>query len=422
MPEEPFDQKYSADPSRQLPSPPPPDPQLPSPAKPRRSRGFRLIVWVVVLALFGILFWIIIVHKQTTAPRRGRQAFTGTVTLTTATATKGDIGVYLQAIGTVTPVHTDTITSEASGMISQVNYREGQMVAKGQRLIQIDPRTYQAQVLTAEGTLQRDTNLLAQAKMDLVRYQAAWAKNAVARQTLEDQEKLVAQYEGTVKADQGTLQLDQVNLSYCDITAPITGRVGLRLIDPGNVVTAGSTTPLVVITEMQPITVVFTIPEDNVGEVAGEVRQGMSLEVDAFDRSQQTELATGKLESLDNQIDTTTGTLKLRAIFANRNNALYPNLFVNARLLVKTVKGATLIPQEAIQYNGGQAFVYLIKNKTAHIQNITAGVSDAGATQVTGVQPGDMVATSSFEKLQDGAKVSIAKGSPAPSANGNSAP
>ncbi len=422
MSEEPFDEKHPANPSHQLPSPPPPDPQLPPPSQPRRSRGFRLMVWVAILVLFGILFWAIIVHKQTTAPRRGRLAFAGSVTLTAATAKKGDIGVYLQAIGTVTPIHTDTITSQVSGMISRVNYREGQMVAKGTQLIQIDPRIYQAQVLTAEGNLERDTNLLAQANMNLARYQAAWSKNAVARQTLEDQEKLVAQYQGTIKADQGTVDLDRVNLGYCDIAAPISGRVGLRLVDPGNVVTANSSTPLVVITQMQPITVVFTIPEDNVREVESEVRRGQSLEVDALDRSQQTLLATGKLESLDNLIDTTTGTLKLRAVFANRNSALYPNLFVNARLLVKTLKGVTLIPAQAIQFNGEQAFVYLIKNGAAHLQNITAGITDAGVTQVTGINPGDEVATSGFEKLQNGARVAVSKPEAAAPAGRNTIP
>jgi membrane fusion protein, multidrug efflux system len=393
----------------------------PPESKPRRSRAFRVLVWIIVLFLFGLLFWVIIHHKEVaaTAPR-GRRTFVGTVTLTTATAKKGSIGVYLQAIGTVTPVHTDTITSQASGLITQVNYREGETVQKGQRLIQIDPRPYAAQVLAAEGALERDTNVLAQAKMDLTRYQEAWAKNAVARQTLEDQEKLVLQEEGTVKADQGTLQADQVNLTFCDITAPISGKVGLRLVDPGNVVTSSSATPLVVITQMEPITVVFTIPEDNVDEVQTQMRKGKPLEVDAFDRAQQTKLATGKLLSLNNQIDTTTGTLKLRAIFDNRNDVLYPNLFVNARLLVKTLDNAVLIPASAIQYNGEEAFVYLIQNNTAHIHDVKAGVTDSGMTAVTGLNPGDVVATSSFEKLQNGSSVSIAKGAPAPSSTSES--
>ncbi len=384
-----------------------PDHQLPPPA---RSRGVRVLVWVLILVGFGLIFWIVLHHKAAVPASRGRRALGGTVTLTTVTATKGDIGVYLQAIGTVTPVHTDTITSQASGLITQVNFREGQMVSRGERLIQIDPRIYRAQMLAAQGALERDTGLLAQARMDLARYQAAWARNAIAKQLLDDQEKIVQQYEGTVKADQGTLQLDRVNLSYCDITAPISGRVGLRLVDPGNVVQGGSTTPLVVITQLQPITIVFTIPEDNVGEVEDQIRQGKQLSVSALDRSDQHQLASGKLLTLDNQIDTTTGTLKLRAIFNNRDNALFPNLFVNARLLVRTINGATLIPSSAIQYNGDEAFVYVIKNETAHIVDITPGVTDSGVSEVIkGVQPGDVVADSSFEKLQNGSPIAISK-------------
>ncbi len=386
-----------------------PDHQLPPPAR-ARSRGVRVLVWVLILLGFGILFWLVLNHKTAPAAPRGRRAMAGaTVTLTTATATKGDIGVYLQAIGTVTPVHTDTITSQASGLITQVNYQEGQLVSRGQRLVQIDPRVYSAQVLAAQGALERDMGLLAQAKMDLARYQAAWARNAIAKQQLDDQEKIVQQFEGTVKADQGTLQLDQVNLSYCDITAPISGRVGLRLVDPGNVVQAGSTTPLVVITQLQPITVVFTIPEDNVGQVEDQIRHGKQLTVNALDRSDQHQLASGKLLTLDNQIDTTTGTLKLRAIFDNRNNVLFPNLFVNASLLVNTLNGVTLIPSSAIQHNGDVSFVYLIQDEVAHIHNITPGVTNAGLQEVKGLNPGDMVATSSFEKLQDGSRVVISK-------------
>ena len=383
-----------------------PDHQLPPPA---RSKGVRLLVWVLILLGFGLIFWIVLHHKAAPPAPTGRHAGGGTVALTTVTATKGDIGVYQQAIGTVTPVHTATITSQASGLITQVNFREGQVVSRGQRLIQIDPRIYSAQVLTAQGALERDTGLFAQAQMDLARYQAAWARNAIAKQQLDDQEKIVQQYEGTVKADQGTLQLDQVNLSYTNITAPLTGRVGLRLVDPGNVVQAGGATPLVVITQMQPITIVFTIPEDNVGEVEDQIRHGKQLSVDAFDRSDQHKLASGKLLTLDNQIDTTTGTLKLRAIFANRDNALFPNLFVNARLLVRTVSGATLIPSSAIQYNGDVAFVYVIQNQTAHIVNVTPGVTDSGITEVKGIQPGDAIADSSFEKLQNGSHIAISK-------------
>ena len=245
-----------------------PDHQLPPP---KRSTGVRVLVWVVILLLFALLFWWVMHHRQAPARRRRRRpaaAMGGTVTLSTATAEKGSIGVYLDAIGTVTPVYTATLISQVTGVISEVRYREGQMVHRGQPLIQIDPRPFQANVTTAQGQLERDTNLLAQAQMDLKRYQDAWARNAIPKQTLDDQEKIVLQDQGTVKADQGTLQYDQVQLGFTNIISPITGRVGLRLVDPGNLATASSTTPLAVVTQIQPITVVFTIPEDSVARAA----------------------------------------------------------------------------------------------------------------------------------------------------------
>src|SRR6202453_5023151 len=307
-----------------------PEHQLPPPPQ-SRSMGIRILVWVIILVLFGLLFWWVMHRKAARAAAGGggrRGAAGGTVTLNVTTAKTGSIGVYLDAIGTVTPVYTTTLISQVTGIISQVRYREGQLVHRGDILIQIDPRQYQANVLAAQGALDRDTNLLAQAQMDLKRYQDAWARNAIPKQTLDDQEKLVLQDQGTVKSDQGTLQFDQVQLVYCNITSPIDGRVGLRLVDPGNLATASSTTPLVVITQLQPITVVFTIPEDNVTELQQQMRLGKALPVDAYDRSEETKLASGKLLSTDNQIDTTTGTLKLRAIFDNKNTILFPNLFV----------------------------------------------------------------------------------------------
>jgi multidrug efflux system membrane fusion protein len=377
--------------------------------KPARSPIVRILVWLVILAAFALLFWVVWHHKpaQSVAMGGRRGVFGGPVTVTTVTAKKGEIGVYLQSIGTVTPIYTDTITSQATGLITQVNYREGQIVHKGDPLIQIDPRFYSAQVLNAEGTLARDEGLLAQGRMDLERYKTAWARNAIAKQVLDDQEKLVQQQEGTVKADQGTLELDKVELSYCNIFAPISGRVGLRLVDPGNVVQANSTTPLVVITQLQPITVVFTIPEDNVPEVQAQLHKGRFLPVDAFDRNDQNKLSSGKLLTLDNQIDTTTGTLKLRAVFDNRDNTLFPNLFVNARLLVKTLSGVTLIPSYTIQHNGDTSFVFMVQDGEAHIHDVTPGVTSNGMTQVQGVSPGDVIADSSFEKLTDGSKVII---------------
>jgi membrane fusion protein, multidrug efflux system len=389
-----------------------PDRQLPAP----RSRGW--IFWIVVLllaALIAIVLWVIHVNQQkAAATQKARMSARPTVTATVATARKGDIGVYVDAIGTVTPVYTSTITAQASGVLTDVHYREGEHVNKGDALIDIDPRPYEAQLLEAEGTLDRDNNLLAQAQMDLERYRAAWARNSINKQQLDDQEKLVLQDQGTVKNDQGVVDYDKVNLSYCHIVSPISGSVGLRLVDPGNVVQANSTTPLAVITQMEPITVIFTIAEDSLPQVVARMRKTHTLPVEAWDRQQTAKIATGKLFTIDNQIDTTTGTVKLRAMFDNKNGGLFPNQFVNTRLLVNTETGVTLIPANAIQHNGDTAFVYVIAGGNATQRAVTTGVTDSGMTAVTGVNPGDVVATSSFDKLQNGSPVTISKRAPAP--------
>jgi multidrug efflux system membrane fusion protein len=330
--------------------------------------------------------------------------------------------VYLEAIGTVTPVYTASITSQVTGMVSAVHYREGQLVRKGDALIDIDPRPYEAQLLQAQGALERDTNVLAEAKMDLQRYRDAWAKNSIPKQTLDDQEKIVLQDEGTVKNDQGTVQYDEVQVGFCHIVSPITGRVGLRLVDPGNVVQSTGSTVLAVITQVQPITVIFTVAEDSLAQVQAHTKHGKQLAVDAFDRTQQIKIASGKLLTFDNQIDTTTGTVKMRAIFDNKNDALFPNQFVNARLLVDTEQGVTIIPTSAIQHNGQTAFVYLIQNDTAQIRNIKTGVADAGNTAVTGINPGDIVANSSFDKLQNNSKITVSKQAPAAASSESQAP
>jgi multidrug efflux system membrane fusion protein len=298
-----------------------------------------------------------------------------------------------------------------------VLYQEGQLVHKGDPLVEIDSRAYRATLLQAQGTLERDQNVLAQAQMDLERYRAALARNAIAEQTVADQEKLVLQDRGTVKNDQGTVQYDQVQVDYCHITAPIDGRVGLRLVDPGNVVQSSGTTTLAVITQLQPITVIFTLPEDSLGPVVARLRAKAKLAVDAFDRTAQVKLASGELVALDNQIDTTTGTVKVRSQFENKDNALFPNQFVNTRLLVNTLQGVTLIPASAIQQNGQASYVYVLQDNVAHLRPVKPGVTEAGITQVDGVNPGDAVATSSFDKLQDNAKVVESK-TPVPAAAG----
>jgi len=383
------------------------------PSAPKRSRFLRLLIWIAVLGVFALGFYLVSMPKE--APK-GRVL--GAVTITTAPATKGDIGDYLDAIGTVTPVYTASIFSQVTGVVTKVNYQEGQIVKQGDPLVDIDDRQYQAQLIQAQGALQRDQNVLAQAQMDLQRYRDAWARNGVAKQTLDDQEKLVLQEQGTVKNDEGAVQYDQIQVEYCHIKAPITGRVGLRPVDPGNLVTAGlsstssTATPLAVITQIQPITVVFTIAEDNLGPVMEQLRTGAKLEVDVFDRAAQKKLASGELIAVDNQIDTTTGTVKVRASFANDDFALFPNQFVNTRLLVKTLQDVTLIPSSTIQQNGQTSFVYVIQDNVAHLKNIKPGVSDKGLTQVEGINPGDVLADSSFDKLQDNSKITVATGKP----------
>jgi multidrug efflux system membrane fusion protein len=380
--------------------------------KPAGSRTHKIVIWAVVLVVFVALFIVVLRtpgSSQNAAKPGGKSpaAMFGPVAVNAATVTKGDIGLYQEAIGTVTPVYTSSITSQVTGVIQAVHYREGQRVRKGDALIDIDARSYEAQLLQAEGTLERDTQVLAMAKMDLERYRAAWARNAIAKQTLDDQEKLVLQDVGIVKTDQGTVQYDKVLLSYCHIMAPFDGRVGLRLIDPGNIVQNNGSSPLVVITQEQPTTVIFTLAEDALGQLQAQLRHGAKLPVDAYDRTAQKKLATGQLLTIDNQIDTTTGTVKLRAQFDNKDGSLFPNQFVNTRLLVQTIKDATLIPTSTIQHNGNVSYVYVIQGDTAVLRNIKPGAVDAGMTAVEGVTPGDVLANSGFEKLQPNAKVKV---------------
>jgi membrane fusion protein, multidrug efflux system len=381
------------------------------PPTPQKSKG-RTWVWIILGVVLVGVFYLAFRHHdnetQAAAPKGGgKKGFGGPVTINTATAKQGDIGVYLTAIGTVTPVYTSVITSQVNGIINSVHYKEAQIVHKGDPLIDVDPRIYQAQLLQAEGTLEKDTHILEQSRMDLERYRKAWSRNAIAKQILDDQEKLALQNEGTVKNDQGVVDLDRVQLSYCHITAPFDGRVGLRLVDPGNVVQANSTTPLVVVTQLQPITVVFTVAEDYLGEIQPHINQGTPLGVDVFDRAQLTKVASGKLLAVDNQIDTTTGTVRLRAQFDNRKNELFPNQFVNTRLLVSTQHNVTLVPTSVIQHNGNTAFVYVIQNNQAQMKTVKPGTEDNGMTAVTGINPNDVLANSSFERLQDKAQVKV---------------
>jgi multidrug efflux system membrane fusion protein len=364
--------------------------------------------WISVVAI--LLLGLFLLHHFTRSPPQpaGGRAQQANPAITAAPARSGDMGIYVTALGTVTPTYTVTVYSQITGRVIDVHYREGQMVRKGEPLIDIDPRPYQATLRQAQGTLQHDKGLLAQAKMDLQRYKDAYARNAIAKQQLDDQAQTVVQYEGNVKADQGTVAYDEVQLEYCHIVAPIAGRVGLRLVDPGNTVFAGSSSTLIVITQLQPITVVFNVSEDDLPQVQAQLQGDTKLPVDVFDRADAHLIESGTLASLDNQVDTTTGTVRFRGELPNKELALFPNQFVNARLLVRMLKGVTLVPTVAIQHNGTDDFVYVVKpDNTVAVQNVTALTTNEQDTAVQGLNAGVTIATTGFDRLENGAHVTV---------------
>jgi multidrug efflux system membrane fusion protein len=367
------------------------------------KRAWVAFGMLVVLAI--VLVPLLKRHNGGAASANGRNEQAPTA-ITVGQSKAGDIGIYIDALGTVTPIYTVTANSQVTGQVMAVHYREGEMVHQGDPLIDIDPRSFQASLTQAQGTLERDEGLLAQARMDLKRFEAAYARNGIPKQQLDDQRELVVQDQGAVKADRGTVALQQVQLGYCHITAPITGRVGLRLVDPGNNVFAGSGTTLFVITQLQPITVVFSVSEDDLPQVETQLRSGSQLAVDAFDRSGERRIGSGTLTSVDNEVDTTTGTIKFRAQFPNTDLSLFPNQFVNARLLVRTLHDATLVPSSAVQHNGTNAFVYVVKpGNTVAVQPVTTLTANDEMTAVQGINPGVNLATSGFDRLENGARV-----------------
>jgi membrane fusion protein, multidrug efflux system len=322
----------------------------------------------------------------------------------------GNIDIYLDALGTVTPVYTVTIASRVAGELTEVLYREGQIVKKNELLAVIDPRPYVAALLQSQGQLSRDEAALKNARIDLARYENSFKEHAIPQQQLATQQATVDQDEGTLKLDQGNLAAAQVNVDYTRIVSPIDGRVGLRSVDPGNIVPANGTTGIAVVTQLQPITVIFTIAEDSLADVTEQMTTGRTLIVKALDRTKQKELANGTLITVDNQINTTTGTVRARATFPNTHNELFPNQFVNARLLVKTLTQVDLVPSAAIQKNNDAAFVYVIQpDSTVKSQDVKILATEADLSAVTGVNSGDELVTDGFDKLQNGSKVVIRK-------------
>jgi multidrug efflux system membrane fusion protein len=382
----------------------------------RHEKKSRWVIWAIGLVAVLIVAWLIVRAFDKPKPKQAPPP----TPVGAAAVTQGSIDVYLDALGTVTPVYTDTIVSRVAGMVTEVHFKEGQILKKDDLLAVIDPRPYVAAFLQAQGQLERDEALLKNARIDLVRYQNSYKEHAIPQQELATQQATVDEDEGTVMLDRGNLDAAKVNVDYTRIVSPIDGRVGLRNIDPGNVVPANGTNGLCVITQLQPITVIFVIAEDSIDQVFAQMSTGKPMPVIALDRSKQHTLATGTLLTVDNQVNTTTGTVRARATFPNTHNELFPNQFVNARLLVKTLTGVNLVPQAAIQHNNDIAFVYVVQpDNSVQSRNVKILATEAETSAVTGVDPGDQLVTDGFDKLQNGSKVAISKKAPAAA---NSAP
>lgn len=394
----------------------------------RRSRGARPLViatLALVVAAAAVALWVMIAPRDS-QQHAGRDGSPPSVPVGVAIADKADLAVTLEAIGTVTPLATVTVRTQISGHLTQVGFQEGQHVRKGDFLAEVDPRPYQAALEQAEGQLARDQALLRNAEVDLVRYRQLVAEDSIARQTLDTQDSLVRQYRGTIKIDQAQVDTARLNLSYCHIVSPIDGRLGLRLVDQGNYVQTSDANGIVVITQLQPITVVFTIPEDNLQKVLTRLRAGATLPASAYGRTGTMLLATGTLATIDNQIDPTTGTVKLKALFDNLDERLFPNQFVNVRLLVDTVQGATVIPAAAVQRGARGTYVYTITaDTTAASRLVTIGAGDGERVQaLSGITAGERVVVDGIDRLRDGSKVSVpaevkSAGEPPPGPSGD---
>ena len=387
-------------------------------ARPKRKFGW---VWLVILAAIAYGAWHYrgVFASSSTPGGKGGKNGPAAVPVGVAKATRGDIPVYLRNIGTVVAFNTVTVHTRVDGQLINVAYQEGQIVHAGDLLVELDPRPFQVQLEQAEGQLAHDEALLKDANIDLGRYTDLYAEGVIPKQQLDTQRATADEYEGAIKADQAAIDTAKLDLVYCKVTAPITGRVGLRLVDIGNIVHAADTTGVVIITQLQPISVIFGLPQDSLPDVYAKVRAGTDLPVDAFDKDGVTHLATGKLLTIDNEIDTTTDTYKLKAVFDNNDYRLFPNQFVEMRLQTGTDKALTIVPATAIQRGPHGTFVYAVQpDNTVTVRDVTEKITEGAQTGLTaGVQPGDTVVVDGQDKLQEGTKVDTHAQASQPPAN-----
>ncbi len=397
--------------------------------RPRAWWG-RWWVWLLVLCILGGTAWFVFAKPEGMKPGGGVSQGAGKpgagganrpTQVLAATAKAGDINLYLNGLGTVVPLHTVVVHTRVDGELTKVMFREGQVVNEGDLLAQVDPRPYQVQLEQAEGQMARDQALLQNAKADLERYRTLFEQDSIAKQQLDTQASLVGQYQSALKVDQAAIDNARLQLTYSRITAPVGGRLGLRQVDVGNIIHASDANGIVVITQLQPVTVVFTLPEDNISAVMKKLHAGQKLPVDAFDRAGKARLATGTLLTVDNQIDTTTGTVKLKAQFANDDFGLFPNQFVNARMLLDVKHDAVLIPSAAILRGSQSTFVYVVKeDKTVTVRPVKVGTTEGETASIdSGLAAGETVVIDGTDKLREGAKVEIGSREAAAPADGN---
>ncbi len=384
--------------------------ERPVPKRKRRGRGWLWLLLLGGLAFGGYRWYRTSQEKKAAAEAaQAQRAAHRAISVAATAAVRMDLPVYLKGLGTVTAYNTVNVKSRVDGPIIAINFQEGQNVTKGQVLAEIDPRTFAATLHQAEGQLARDQAQLRDAEVNLARYQKLWDAQVIAKQQLDTQAAQAGQFRGVIEADQAAIENAKLTLSFTKIIAPISGRIGLRMVDVGNIVHASDQNPLAVITQMQPIAVLFTIPADSLPPVLNKLRAGARLPVDAYDRADQNRIASGTLETVDNQIDAQTGTSKLKAVFPNANNALFPQQFVNCRMLLETRHGALVIPAAAVQRGPQGPYVYTVNpDQTAVMRPVTLGITEGENIEVrSGIAPGDLVITDGQDKLQEGGKVEV---------------